>query len=150
MPVVGLLVPEPAAAAAGAAPGAVTYRESWELPRDAHLCISWDHLYVNTPDNMESSEDLAYEWLKRNRYKLRSDGTMTGTPLRLELAPEEAARMRAEEAAEAAERANANSAAFAAAAAAADADAAARAEAMDQVDREGLNEELDIPEIDLM
>jgi hypothetical protein len=124
--------------------------ESWDLPEDAHLCISWDYLYINTPDRMESSEDLAYEWLKRNRYKVRPDGSMTGTPLKLELAPDLVTRMVAEEAAEAEERRSANSASSLAAAAAAEAEAAARAEAMEQMDREGLNEELDIPDVDLM
>lgn len=120
------------------------------MPDDAHLCISWDYLYINTPDKMESSEELAYEWLKRNRYKVRPDGTMTGTPLKLDLPADVVERMLAEEAAEQAERLNASSASLAAAAAAAEAEAQARAEAMEQMDREGLNEELDIPDVDLM
>lgn len=164
MPVVGLLVPtaEHAATVAAAGYGGVgaaatamrespgCWEESWDLPADAHLCISWDYLYVNVPERMESSEELAYEWLMRNRYKIRPDGTMTGTPEILALEPALRARMVAEEAAEAAERRSANSASFAAASAAAEAEAAARAEAMEQMDREGLNEELDIPDVDLM
>jgi hypothetical protein len=162
MPVVGMLLPKtPAAvgAAAGAGGGmavidstssASDFVESWDLPADAHLCISWDYLYINTPDRMESSEDLAYEWLKRNRYKVRPDGSMTGTPLMLDLAPDLVTRMVAEEAAEEEERRTANSASSLAAAAAAEAEAEARAEAMEQMDREGLNEELDIPDVDLM
>ncbi len=160
MPVVGLLRPLGAPAAAAVAGGAATasaesassradmlYEESWDLPFDAHLCISWDYLYVATPDQMDSSEDLAYEWLKRNRYKLRPDGSMTGTPLRLDLDADEVARLIQQHEEE--ERASYMLPSEAAAAAAAE-KAQAEKEALEQLEREGLSEELDIPDVDLM
>jgi len=119
------------------------WEETWDLPHDAHLCFSWDCVYVATPDQMEDVETLAYEWMKRNRYKLRSDGTMTGTPLRLELHPNEVARLQQEEAAEEARQWMPMDAA----AIQAKEEKEAREEALKEMEREALVEEgLDLPE----
>jgi hypothetical protein len=63
------------------------------LPSDAQLIFEWDDVHVKTPDQMTSAEDLAYDWILRNRYKLKPDGSMTGTPLRLKLSPEFSAEL---------------------------------------------------------
>ena len=100
MPVVGLLRPRRQAAAVGGG-GEVAgeeeeMEETWDLPHDAHLVFAWNHVYVATPDQMETVEDLAYAYLLKYRYKLQPDGSMKGTPLRLDLPPEVSARLAAE------------------------------------------------------
>ena len=129
------------------------WEETWELPPDAYLCFSWDYAYVAAPEQLEDAETLAYEWLKRNRYKLRSDGSMLGTPLRLALDPEEVARLKEEEAEEDARRYDSSSKTPAApdgsAAQAALEEKQAMEEALKELDREALADELDSPEVDM-
>jgi len=142
VPVVGLLRPRPLPA--GAPESKVELEETWDLPFDAHLCISWDYLYMATPDQMESSEDLSFEWLKRNRWKLQPDGSMVGTPLRMELGEEEVQRLVAEKREDAA-----NIYVSASDLAARQAEAQEAREALEQQDREALSgEENDAPEVD--
>lgn len=63
--------------------------ETWDLPFEAQLCFAWDFVYVATPDQLETAEEMSWKWLCRNRWKLQPDGSMTGTPLRLELDDEQ-------------------------------------------------------------
>ena len=129
------------------------WEETWELPPDAYLCFNWDYVYVASPEQLEDQETLAYEWLKRNRYKLRSDGTMVGTPLRLELDAAEVARLKEEEAEEDARRYDSSKGKSAAAPDDSAVQAmlderAAMEEALRELDREAAMEEIDAPEVD--
>lgn len=120
--------------------------ETWDLPHDADLVFESDKVFIATPDQLETPEDMAYNWLLRNRWKLQPDGSMTGTPLRLQLTPEFSAQL-------AAEKAEQDKQTYFSPAQLQDLEARRAAEeadrlALEQEERETLDDSSDAPEVD--